>query len=481
MTTLKISLGLVAATALVAWWILPSQRLRTIESSAAKASSPVSAVSAPCKALGVASCAATACHGNFQEKLPSSSILGLGDLRPKDSWKTSYLQWTNHDRHAHAFETLENDRSKQIMKLLGSNIPATQDTRCLACHVNPTIASERTHVALELHREGVSCEACHGDAQAWRAPHTSWTAATNREAEYTAHGMTKLYDLGVRAETCAGCHVGAPAKDGVPMRDVNHDLIAAGHPRMNFEYATFLRKMPPHWREKDRTTGAERLKGFEADAWRVGQAVVMEAHLELLKARSSDQSRPWPELAEFNCYACHHDLKPKGWRGPTMPAQSFGTPVRNRPIAMTNPGTDELLKKAIDETNQVETALAKSLSVKSPHLLAKTEEAIKAWKNWRESLVESSSNAVRMRSLFERDTLAWKHLTWDQAADLYRAMVAIENARQHLVGQPNPEAEERLSKLYEALQLPRGVVHFDSPVKYSPDDVRALFQEWLKK
>src|SRR6476660_5000791 len=105
-----------------------------------------------------------------------------------------------------------------------------------------------------LRSEGVGCEACHGNASSWYGPHTgdTWSAA-NRPALYQTHGMHKLYDVGERALVCAGCHVGAPAdeKRGYPVpRDMNHDMIAAGHPRLNFDFADYQRRLPPHWQEK---------------------------------------------------------------------------------------------------------------------------------------------------------------------------------------------------------------------------------------
>ena len=48
--------------------------------------------------------------------------------------------------------------------------------------------------------------------------------------------MTILRPTGPTAEACAACHVG----DGLD-REVNHDLIAAGHPRLNFELTLLSR------------------------------------------------------------------------------------------------------------------------------------------------------------------------------------------------------------------------------------------------
>src|SRR5437870_3137050 len=91
--------------------------------------------------------------------------------------------------------------------------------------------------------------------------------------------MAHLSDPKVRAETCAGCHVGAPAGLGAPLRDMNHDLIAAGHPRLNFDYATYLRALPPHWAEKDRDVSPAALRpaGDEFPHWLVGRAATTAA------------------------------------------------------------------------------------------------------------------------------------------------------------------------------------------------------------
>jgi hypothetical protein len=139
--------------------------------------------------------------------------------------------------------------------------------------------------------------------------------------------MTPLYDLGERAANCLGCHVGAPADEarGLPLRDMNHDMIAAGHPRLNFDFAEYLRRLPPHWQEKNRATDPPiEFKLNPAKAWLVGRVAHAEAACRLLADRAeksaTDESRPWPEFAEYNCAACHHNLKPpeKGGKNPSF-------------------------------------------------------------------------------------------------------------------------------------------------------------------
>jgi hypothetical protein len=128
--------------------------------------------------------------------------------------------------------------------------------------------------------------------------------------------MVRLYDLGERAMNCAGCHVGAPAdpERGLPVRDMNHDMIAAGHPRLNFDFAEYVRRLPKHWQEKDRTTEPNAPRTINPlKEWYVGRVAHAEAACRLLADRAGrslagDRESPWPEFAEFNCAACHHHL-----------------------------------------------------------------------------------------------------------------------------------------------------------------------------
>jgi hypothetical protein len=199
------------------------------------------------------------------------------------------------------------------MAKLQSSVPAIEDARCLACHTNPALAEPgRTTDArvLELRREGVSCEACHGNAGGWLREHTAWDGRIGG----SPFGMTPLNDIGDRATACVGCHVGAPAdKDrGYPVRDLNHDMIAAGHPRLNFDFGEFHRRLPKHWHDFGRG------RAFEARLWIVGRVAHAEAACALLadraeRATQNDPRTPWPEFAEFDCAACHHAI-PLEWR-----------------------------------------------------------------------------------------------------------------------------------------------------------------------
>jgi hypothetical protein len=54
---------------------------------------------------------------------------------------------------------------------------------------------------------------------------------------------------------------------------------------------------------------------FEARAWLLGQVVSAKAALDLLKYRADpEHGKPWPEFAEYGCFACHHNLQDQAGR-----------------------------------------------------------------------------------------------------------------------------------------------------------------------
>jgi hypothetical protein len=108
-----------------------------------------------------------------------------------------------------------------------------------------------------------------------------------------------MYDtrnLVKRAEKCVSCHVGDE------IRNVDHELIAAGHPDLVFDFETYSAMLPPHWR----TAPSD---GVGGRAWTVGQVVALRESLKRLVRRTQQRDAPaWPEFAEFECFACHHEV-----------------------------------------------------------------------------------------------------------------------------------------------------------------------------
>jgi hypothetical protein len=106
----------------------------------------------------------------------------------------------------------------------------------------------------------------------------------------------------IQSATCLGCHLGT--KDKV----VDHELIAAGHPDLNFELDTFAFAQPVHHRELKPATGNSLPR---VRVWAVGQAMALAEGMRLLGVRAA---RSWPEFSEMECYQCHHDLRLDSWR-----------------------------------------------------------------------------------------------------------------------------------------------------------------------
>lgn len=259
------------------------------------------------KLVGSASCATAACHGG----LTGHKFVG-----------SEFPIWSSRDPHSRAYSVLLNDLSKQMAELLKLPKPAHESAVCLNCHSPATSAdSKLSTISGRQPLDGVDCEQCHGPAERWLTEHvrTDWKPRSAEDKQ--RRGYRDLTDVLTRANACADCHVGGPG------RDVNHDLIAAGHPRLFFELSTFHANWPKHWPEE---VDAKRhsleidiakrgtLTGsvFEARLWAVGQVVTAQRSLELLSQRAElakQEPTKWPELAEWNCFACHHDLQSASW------------------------------------------------------------------------------------------------------------------------------------------------------------------------
>jgi hypothetical protein len=344
------------------------------------------------------------------------------------------------------------------------------DSRCLACHANPRAAPADAPDPLRAERTfGVGCESCHGAAPKWLGPHTSvtWKKLSPQEKERD-FGMTALGDLARRALVCAGCHVGAPAepKEGIPARDLDHDLLAAGHPRLNFEFGSFLANVPKHWVEKDRDPG------FEARVWAVGQVASAQAALTLLADRAADERRPWPQFADHDCYACHHDLREPSWR------QQRGARPERRPGSRSlNPWYFSLLGQVPGcEPPAGLPKIATLLSTAQSNRKDVATEARGAARDLQATLGKVSSarydsEAVRT-NLITLGAEALKHppQNWDDADQVCLALLALSQAHHDHLRAVNEQPSRRDEKIEAALKeivrklaFPKGS---ESPVKY---------------
>jgi hypothetical protein len=343
---------------------------------------------------GTASCSARGCHGGIEPV-----------QNPDHCQQNEYTHWAR-DPHADAYRTLFSERSQKISTQLRGP-KAHEDPHCLACHANPLLAGlpEENPFAREERLFGVGCESCHGSANSWLVAHT----APDWRKKKHAFPMPDLTDPAVQAKKCVGCHIGAP-----PLRDVNHDHIAAGHPRLTFEFGAYQANMPAHWRPR---------KKSEAPLWAVGQIVSAQAALEVLSHRA--KSGTWPEFAEYDCFACHHSLAAPSYRQQADRRQGrAGTlPWGSWYFALTREVAGDL--PALD-------GLERKMQVLAPNrqeAAAKARDALDELKKHQLAGVKNGQDepVVRKRIL-ERLRNGKLSVTpcWDSSEQLYLALHALE-------------------------------------------------------
>ncbi len=267
--------------------------------------------------LGVKSCSASTCHGSITERNAYPVL------------QNEYQTWTRHDKHSRAYEVLLNERSQRIARNLGIEKAHEADI-CLDCHADNVPAAQRGRF-FNL-SDGVGCEACHGGAEQWLGPHISASAthAGNIEA-----GMYPTEEPQARAKLCLSCHLGTDKKYAT------HRIMGAGHPRLSFELVTFTALQPAHYRI-DADYRERKSVAAPAQEWLDGLLVSGQQSLAMIR-KHYQQGEGLPELALFDCHACHHSLDDLRWQasafsGETEPGMPRLEDSRLRMIALLESG-----------------------------------------------------------------------------------------------------------------------------------------------
>jgi hypothetical protein len=186
---------------------------------------------------------------------------------------------------------------------------------------NDFVAQSLTHA-----ETGTECAQCHGVGTRWVNEHINWDLPTKSGENELAEkaGYQPLKKIEQRVALCLSCHVGGPGnvkseyaglQEG---RIVNHDLIAAGHPRLHFEYLAYYQAMGKHWNHQH----AEDTD--QVEIWHKSQLAGLKAKVKLLVHHTSQsinagdpknandpkyaEKHPvWPELTELSCFSCHQE------------------------------------------------------------------------------------------------------------------------------------------------------------------------------
>lgn len=445
--------------------------------------------------LAAATCAGSGCHGGPQP----------GVAKPVHDGHSAYGLWLERDPHARSWESVTGPAGLAMLSRLGildgdRILDPEGLNNCLACHnshrAEPTglaiVASAagpatetdgsstdqsrdgNTQAGLRveqfepLHTEGVACASCHGPAERWLASHY---AADFDPRAATADGFVLTRDPVIRARVCASCHVGDHD------RDMNHDIIAAGHPALRFEMASHHARLPKHWREPREQDPA----ALEAELWTAGAIASADAWLALQQGRAQHATAvsTWPELAAYDCGSCHQTLRLNSDRRPLADIQQRGAAKMSRwdlaPLAfwaqadlVAGPATNaraanERLTTIANLRQQLEvmavpprqefTLQAAALRARLPELASPAHRG-----RW---LSRENSPAPASHGLVELMTLASRHIDpadhWETASQFYLLLAA---SRYHWPIAQQSELTAQSQAMRRGLSLPIG---FDSP------------------
>lgn len=241
------------------------------------------------KHLGAASCGSGVCHGKITPQTGANQV-------PLNEYRI----WFNNDRHRQAYLALESAQSRQIAAKLG--LPNATQPLCVGCHsddVPKNLQGAKYNV-----RDGVSCEACHGAAEKWIQSHTQ-SGATH--AGNVAQGLYPSEQPLKRAQLCLSCHLGTRDKFAT------HMIMGAGHPRLYFELGAFTEDQPPHFKVTPYYV-SRKGKIAVATLWLTGQLESAERYVTLLQSPTfTPAGSIVPELALYDCNACHHAKDKMRW------------------------------------------------------------------------------------------------------------------------------------------------------------------------
>ena len=416
--------------------------------------------------LGAISCSSSNCHGSNQAGTSHS--------------KRAYLTWKRKDPHARAFETLSQPASLSIGKRLGLAKLPVQSQVCLNCHASP--ANDNTSVisvetnshskleslfqkklglvdsinelqpqlahqtAADFRSNGVSCEACHGASENWLEPHRSydWNSGVWSKSKKESIGFRDVSQIASRAKQCVRCHIGEPGKD------VNHQLIAAGHPRLFFDYSAYMNlyaQKSAHWDVKnDQLRFAVKhlhSTDFHAlDSWMIGKLVTYQKSLELLHSHAVDAESDMPEFAEYSCYTCHHNLsrpknKQENWRQKLNRTglkrqipwnqwnQTFVAEILNVTKADPTGETEKLMDALSLEMSTIDGLSRKSVAKLSLKIADRIADCLKAYQEQTEINPQIAVALLeKIRTSKEQNEIT----NWDQATQYYLAIIPLKKS-----------------------------------------------------
>jgi len=300
------------------------------------------------KHLGVASCDSSQCHG-------AVNPYKKGNIR-----RNEYQHWSKDDKHSQAYEVLGNQQSQSIAQKIGLSNPQ-EAKMCLDCHsdnVPQKLRGEKFQI-----RDGIGCEACHGGAERWIKSHTEEGATHSNNI---ANGMYPTELPRDRAKLCLSCHYGDSNKLAI------HKIMAAGHPRLRFELDSATIRQEHYDIDDDYQVRKKVVDSV--NTWAIGMTVAASENAAMLWDPKLWSGGLFPEIALFDCHACHHLMKDRRW-------------MRRQTTVDLSPGAVRLNDSSFTMLYGIATAVDKA---EADRLLQSIRRLHEATANSREAAVERS-------------------------------------------------------------------------------------------
>jgi Cytochrome c554 and c-prime len=237
---------------------------------------------------------------------------------------TEWMTWNHLDRHRIAFDWFDEagkasaagKRAQAMAENLGIK-DLTTAQECIGCHSYPVAKSTPTsyfETPLERTKEGVTCVACHGGSKEWVVEHVAaadpaWKSLSGVD-RWQKLGMVDLKNPVTQARACLSCHVGDT--DEKLGRKITHEIYAAGHPPLpGIEVSAFIAEEPRHWLSSSEKKAGNRASAGTSELLAVSGLATLAAQLDLFEKSHLPhvaKKDSGPEIAVYDCYACHHSL-----------------------------------------------------------------------------------------------------------------------------------------------------------------------------
>jgi len=400
--------------------------------------------------LGVVTCAGSTCHGATRP-FQNAAIN-----------QNEFVIWQRKDKHARAYKVLLNDQSKRIARNLG--LKAAHEAKiCLDCH-SDNAAEDLRGKRFQL-ADGVGCEACHGGSKRYLGPHVS---GENTRQQNLDVGMYPTETPESRALLCLSCHLGTDDKF------TTHRIMGAGHPRISFELDTFTELQPAHYKiDEDYRKRKQVFSGVQV--WAIGQLIAVERFLKLLASPKYRGIGPWPELAFYDCHACHHPMSDRRWR-PRELTRALGPGVvrlndanfliLSQIAGRLGPDLGERFKRAVEDLHKATIKDQASVQAAAARLGEVTADL-------RGVLVQHSFSAADMKAMLQvmaSEGASGEYNDYGAAEQAVMAMASIKDVLEQtesLTASEKADLTAVMSRLYAVLE---------DPDKYRPEQLSTVLQ-----